>query len=133
MKKHYILACDIKISGDILGESNGILVDVNAAKRFQIQRLGITPMIGVTWSSANFNDYYYGISAAESARSGLEEYEADSSVTPYARMVFDYSFNDHLSIWLEGSVRHLGSEVKDSPMVEDSVRLGFGGGVNWRF
>lgn len=34
-----------KISGDILGESNGILVDVNAAKRFQIQRLGITPMI----------------------------------------------------------------------------------------
>ena len=37
------------------------------------------------------------------------------------------------SIWLEGSVRHLGSEVKDSPMVEDSVRLGFGGGVNWRF
>ena len=28
-----------KISGDILGESNGILVDVNAAKRFQIQRL----------------------------------------------------------------------------------------------
>lgn len=122
-----------KISGDILGESNGILVDVNAAKRFQIQRLGITPIIGVTWSSSNFNDYYYGISAAESARSGLEEYEADSSVTPYARMVFDYSFNDHLSIWLEGSVRHLGSEVKDSPMVEDSVRLGFGGGVNWSF
>ena len=106
---------------------------MNAAKRFQIQRLGITPMIGVTWSSSNFNDYYYGISAAESARSGLEEYEADSSVTPYARMVFDYSFNDHLSIWLEGSVRHLGSEVKDSPMVEDSVRLGFGGGVNWSF
>ena len=96
---------------------------MNAANRFQIQRLGITPMIGVTWSSSNFNDYYYGISAAESARSGLEEYEADSSVTPYARMVFDYSFNDHLSIWLEGSVRHLGSEVKDSPMVEDSVRL----------
>lgn len=90
-------------------------------------------MIGVTWSSSNFNDYYYGISAAESARSGLKEYEADSSVTHYARMVFDYSFNDHLSIWLEGSVRHLGSEVKDSPMVEDSVRLGFGGGVNWRF
>ena len=74
-----------KISGDILGESNGILVDVNVAKRFQIQRLGITPMIGLTWSSSNFNDYYYGISAAESARSGLEEYEADSSVTPFVK------------------------------------------------
>ncbi len=122
-----------KISGDILGESNGILADASIAKRFQVQRLGIMPVIGATWASSNFNDYYYGISAAESKRSGLEAYEADSSVTPYARVVFDYSFNDHLSLWLEGSARWLGSEVKDSPMVEDDVRLGFGGGINWRF
>lgn len=68
-----------KISGDIPGESNGILADASIAKRFQIQRLGITPVIGATWASSNFNDYYYGISAAESRRSGLGEYEADSS------------------------------------------------------
>ena len=122
-----------KISGDISGESNGFLADVNVLKRFQVARLGITPEVGLTWSSSNFNDYYYGISAAESRRSGLKAYSADSSVSGYARLFLDYSFSEHLSVWLEGSVRSLGSEVKDSPMVDDTTRIGFGGGVNWRF
>ncbi len=122
-----------KLSGDILGESNGILADVNVLKRFQIQRLGITPVIGMTWSSANFNDYYYGISSAEARRSGFKKYDADSSVAGYFRLLADYSFTDHLSLWLEGSVTALGSEVKDSPMVDNSTRIGFGGGINWRF
>lgn len=90
-------------------------------------------MVGVTWASEKFNEYYYGITAAESARSGLAANTPDSSTTGYVRLFADYTFNDHLCVWLEGSWQPLASEVKDSPMVERSNRMGFGGGVNWRF
>ena len=127
------LGFDAKISGDILGKSDGFLADFSVFKRFEVARIGITPVLGVTWSSENFNDYYYGISGRESAKSGLKAYDADSTVSGYGRVLFDYSFNEHLSLWLEGSVHCLGSEIKDSPMVDQSTRLGFGGGINWRF
>lgn len=130
---HPLVTVSAKLSGDISGKSDGLLADVRALHRFQIGQLGLTPMVGVIWASEKFNEYYYGITAAESARSGLAAYTPDSSTTGYVRLFADYTFNDHLSVWLEGSWQPLASEVKDSPMVERSNRMGFGGGVNWRF
>ncbi len=122
-----------KISTDISGKSEGMLADVNILKRFTVQGFGITPMVGVTWASANFNDYYYGVSRAESARSKLRAYSPDADTSAYARVLADYNFTDHLSVWVETSIRSMSSEVKDSPMVDESTRLGFGAGINWRF
>lgn len=36
--------------------------------------LTVTPGIGVQWNSENQNEYYYGVSRKESARSGLRGY-----------------------------------------------------------
>ena len=61
-------------------------------------------MVGVIWASEKFNKYYYGITAAESARSGLAAYTPDSSTTGYVRLFADYTFDDHLSVWLESQI-----------------------------
>ena len=90
-------------------------------------------MVGVTWASEKFNEYYYGITAAESARSGLAAYTPNSSTTGYVRLFADYTFNDHLCVWLEGSWQPLASEVKDSPMVDGDIAYGFGAGVSYHF
>ncbi len=45
--------------------------------------LTVTPGIGVQWNSENQNEYYYGVSRKESARSGLRGYNPNDSWSPY--------------------------------------------------
>lgn len=52
----------------------------------------LTPGIGVAWSSQKQNDYYYGVSRRESARSGLKRYKADDGWAPYLEVSANYTF-----------------------------------------
>ena len=121
------------IGADISGKSEGFMSDVSWMKRFEVAGFGITPQAGVLFTSEKFNDYYYGISHAESERSGLAAYNADAGVSPYFRLIGDYRLTDNISVYAEGTVRMLSDEIKDSPMVDGSAAYGFGAGVSYHF
>lgn len=121
------------IGADISGKSEGLMGDVNWMKRFDVAGFGITPQVGFLYTSEKFNDYYYGISRAESKRSGLAAYHADAGVSPYFRLIGDCQLTQNVSIYAEGIVRSLSDEIKDSPMVDGSVAYGFGTGITYRF
>ena len=74
-----------KASGDITGTSDGFLASIDYAYPLNAGPLTVIPTGGVLFSSANFNDYYYGISRGESVRSGLSRYSPDASATPFLR------------------------------------------------
>lgn len=82
--------------------------------------LTLTPGIGVGWNSENQNEYYYGVSRHESARSGLRSYDPESSWNPYLELSANYNFLGNWSVYGTARYTRLSDEVTDSPMVDKS-------------
>ncbi|AKJ42593.1 MipA/OmpV family protein [Pragia fontium] len=121
------------IAADMLNTSNGLRAEGAYLYAFNIDNLKLTPGVGVSWYSSNFNDYYYGISGHESRRSGLEQYNAGSSWSPYAELTANYRFNPNWSAFATGRYTRLDSEVKDSPMVDKSYTALIATGITYTF
>lgn len=124
---------NVKLAADVLGDSDGFMGDLSFLRRFDFGTVGVTPQIGLLWTSEKFNDYYYGISQAESRKSGLAAYSADGGVSPYFRLIADWRVTKHVSLYAEGSLQVLSEGIRDSGMVEDDVRTGIGCGVTYHF
>jgi len=119
--------------GDMLDNSNGIIWDLTYLYRFEFGQFSLTPGIGALWSSANQNNYYYGISSAESRRSGLDRYDPDSSWSPYVELTAGWNISEHWNATLAGRYSRLGDEIKDSPMVDTSSQMLLWTGVSYTF
>ena len=122
-----------EVSADTLGNSNGILAEVAYLHRFQTGNVSITPGVGLIWSSGNHNNYYYGVSSREAERSGLNQYKASNTVSPYLELSAAYQFNKNWRAFFNGRVTYLGSALKDSPMVDQSYSPMFVTGVHYTF
>ncbi|MCD1126050.1 MipA/OmpV family protein [Jinshanibacter sp. LJY008] len=120
-------------SADLLDKSNGLRADAAYLYPFVLNDLKLTPGVGAVWYSSNFNDYYYGVSGKESNRSGLDKYEADSSLSPYAELTATYKINNSWNTYATGRYTRLTSEVKDSPMVDKSYSAIVAAGVTYTF
>ncbi|MGE9550007.1 MipA/OmpV family protein [Erwinia amylovora] len=121
------------LAGDMLGNSDGFQWDLAYLYRFQMGDFSLTPGIGALYSSANQNDYYYGVSKAESRRSGLGSYEADDSWNPYLEMTAAWSINQNWNATLSGRYTRLSSEVKNSPMVDRDSQVAVWTGISYTF
>ena len=120
-------------SADMLNTSNGLYADAAYLYPIQLNNLRLTPGVGASWYSSNFNDYYYGISSNESRRSGLDQYSASSSWAPYVELTANYKIDDSWSAFASGRYVRLDSEVKDSPMVDQSYSAVIATGVTYSF
>jgi outer membrane protein len=74
----------------VLDNSNGVTWDLAWLYRYTNGGLTLTPGIGVEWNSDNQNEYYYGVSRAESRRSGLNSYDPDNGWSPYLELTASY-------------------------------------------
>lgn len=119
--------------GDMLDNSNGIIWDLTYLYRFEFGRFSLAPGIGALWNSSNQNDYYYGISSAESRRSGLDSYDPDSSWSPYLEVTAGWKIADSWNATLSGRYTRLGSDIKDSPMVDQDSQVLLWTGVSYTF
>lgn len=118
---------------DILGKSDGVLVNASYAYPIHFDRLVLTPHLGVVWASSDYNDYYYGVSRGESLRSGLTAYNADSGFSPYAGLSANFSLTEQWGLFLNAGSSYLSSEVRDSPMVSRDFKHSLGAGVVYNF
>lgn len=121
------------LTGDVLNESNGLMWDTNWHYPLQYGQLSLLPGLGVTWQSAHQTDYYYGVSANEAQRSGLDSYDADDSWTPYVDITATYSIDSQWSVMAGGRYAKLTSKIKNSPMVDASSEAMLWTGINYRF
>ena len=121
------------LAGDTLDNSNGFIWDLAWLYRYTNGAVTLTPGIGVQYSSENYNDYYYGVSKAESRRSGLKSYSADDGWDPYLELTASYNFLGDWNVYGTGRYIRLSDEVKDSPMVDKSWSGIFSVGVTYKF
>lgn len=120
-----------QVETDILGRSKGTRIKLSHLSRFRLldERLTVYPEIGLLWGSEDYNQYYYGVSQKEAARSGLPAYDADSSVRPFANISASYRINARWRVFISEGLERMSDAQKDSPLVDGSwdsrTRIGF--------
>ena len=102
------------------GEETGGLLKLGVEGRAQVQPgLLLTAIAGTTWSSSDYMRAYFGVTAAQSARSGLAAYRPEAGIKD---VFVGLGAEVHLSeSWrLRASTRysHLVGDAADSPIVE---------------
>ncbi len=118
---------------DVLGNSDGILAEATYQYPFKVDSWTFVPGLGVMWASGNHNDYYFGVSNGEAARSGLSAYKANDSLSPYLQMSAGYAFTPNWSAFANGRIDFLSKEVRNSPMVDSDYTGALSVGVKYSF
>lgn len=106
---------------DIASNSKGQRLNLGVDRSWQMgAHLTLTPRIGATWHDDNYVDYYYGVRSNE-ARFGRPEYQGESGFNAEVGLQSIYRFNNHHSLMLDVQATTIASEMKDSPLVDDST------------
>ena len=107
-----------QVATDVLDRSDGSTARLSYIGRITKNKLTVYPSIGFEYQDDSYNEYYYGVSAEESARTGVPEYIANSSLNPYINISANYDINERFAGFFNQSVSYLANEQYDSPMVD---------------
>jgi outer membrane scaffolding protein for murein synthesis (MipA/OmpV family) len=106
---------------DLGSGHEGYTVDLDANTGFEIieDKANISLGVGATWASKNYTEAYFGISAAQAAASGLNQFNTSAGLkSSGVRAGAGYALTDYASLQLElGYLRLLG-DAADSPIVD---------------
>ncbi|MGG5412583.1 MipA/OmpV family protein [Edwardsiella tarda] len=120
-------------SGDILDNSNGLVGDLAYLYTWRQGDWSFTPGVGVTWNSANQNNYYFGVSGDESRRSTLDQYSPKNSWSPYLELTAHYRINAKWNAFFAGRYVSLSDEITNSPMISKDYTGMLWSGVTYTF
>jgi outer membrane protein len=122
----------LQIHQDLSGESDGQEVELSVFYPWFVAGFEIRPELSVTWLSEKTVDYYYGVSAGE-ARSDRPVYSPSSSFAfGLGLMIQRPIFGDFTAVGMvEAST--FGSEIKDSPLVDEDFGWDAVFGVTYAF
>jgi len=123
----------LQVGQDLLNRSNGMVATMAYLAEFEQGKWSIYPEFGLQWNNAKYNQYYFGVSAAEASRSGLSEYTVKQSVQPYASLVIDYRLNKHWDAFTIFSLNALSNEQFRSPMISSRYDFEPAIGLNYTF
>lgn len=121
------------VAADAMDESGGVMGEMSYFRPFRMERLTLTPSVGVFFHDESFNDYYYGVSAQESRRSGLQQYTAGETVTPYVGVAAKYQLTQNLYLNASAVYTVLPDDVKNSPMIDRDDSFALMTGLSWKF
>jgi outer membrane protein len=127
------LKLNIDALTDLLGKSKGQEVSASVGNAFRLDpALSITPSVGLKWQSEKYTDYYYGVTAQE-ASLVRPLYKGKSVLNYTAGLNVNYLLNKQSHLFAQFEYERLGSEITDSPLVEDNKVMRFYLGYGWHF
>jgi len=118
---------------DISGHSKGQSVSLGLERTWQIsEQIMLTPRAGATWQDSKYVDYYFGVRESE-VLANRDFYEGKSGVNIELGLRGIYRFDNHNSVFVDAEVTQLSSEIKDSPLVDQSTQNNLTFGYVYRF
>ncbi|MGM8885802.1 MipA/OmpV family protein [Psychrobacter sp. 1U2] len=108
----------IQAATDILDRSGGNTARLTYLARITKNKLTVYPSVGFEYHDDKYNEYYYGVSDEESAKTGVAAYKSNSSLNPYINVSANYDFNECFAGFFNQSLSYLPNEQYDSPMVD---------------
>lgn len=117
---------------DVSDEHNGYEVQLHLGYAFDsiIKDLTLTPYAELDYRDKDFSQHLYGISAAESARSGLSQFDADNSLVYRTGVIGLYPITDN---WLGLARFDVEHHDSDSALVQRDVGWNVSLGVTYKF
>ncbi|NRF67961.1 MipA/OmpV family protein [Aquincola sp. S2] len=120
---------------DLLGRDGGSYVDVGLNHGWALTpTVQASAGIGATWSNARYLQSYFGVSEAESARSGHPVYRPGSGLRDVgANVGLRTSFGPRWVGFANAGVSRLVGPAADSPLTRRPSSWSLGAGLAWRF
>jgi outer membrane scaffolding protein for murein synthesis (MipA/OmpV family) len=107
----------VSLKHDVKGRSKGTVASALLGRNWQYRNWNFHGLVGLYLSDAKFNDYYLGVTAEESAITGLEVYDGKTSVTFNSSLGVTYPISEN---WIYRATVSFGSDFgkKDSSLFE---------------
>lgn len=122
------------ILADMPNTSQSVIADLTYTYRGQVMRdLFISPFIGANWVNKKHNQYYFGVSTSESARTGIRCYRPNDGVGYYIGIGMDYFFTPHWSGKLDYQFFKFNHKAKSSPITKHDYSHLLVAGVAFNF
>jgi len=123
---------------DVADAHDGYVVDLGVGYRFKLQeQTMMTVFAQTTYANEDYMDTYFGIDAADSARSGLQTFSADSEWKDVGvGVLVNHSFESKWGLMGVAKYTKLLGDASDSPIVDDEgddTQWLLGVLVNYRF
>lgn len=103
---------------DVRGNGHSLSLSYRYPFSRDPQSWQFAPQIGVDYISADYTDYYYGISAEESVRSGLPQYSSQDALNPFAGLGGSYRLTEQTRVFANFRATRISSKIADSPMAD---------------
>jgi outer membrane protein len=122
----------IEVLHDISGEESGQEAELSFAYPKMIAGFEVRPGLSLTWMSKEKVDYLYGVSARE-VRLNRPVYKPESSLEVGMEIMVQRTFFDNFTFVGLMEISKFGSEVKNSPIVDNDFEIGGALGVMYNF
>jgi len=123
---------ELRAFHDVSGTHGGYELSAHYSRRWTMGRLSFAPTLGISYKSADLNDYYWGVHQDE-ASTALPEYHPGGGVGVEGGLITNYYLTRNLRLALSVNYERLVDDVAESPLAEDDYVLGYFSGLAWTF
>lgn len=117
-----------------VNKSHGTLLEAIYAGEIKAGPVNFYPQIGAEYRSANFVNYYYGITPAESAANGhYAAYQGKGTTNPLVALQIEIPLNASWVVNLYGRYKWLGNGITNSPIVDKKTAQSYFVSLAYRF
>ncbi|MGS0744088.1 MipA/OmpV family protein [Glaciimonas sp. GG7] len=108
-------------------KSHGTLLEAIYAGEIKAGSISFYPQIGAEYRNANYVNYFYGVTQAESAANGhIKPWQGGSAINPLVALQIEIPLNDKWVVNLYGRYKWFGQSIRNSPLVDrDGLQLCF--------
>ncbi len=117
-----------------IGGSEGLVGTFGARASHRYERFIFTADVSGTWADDNYMESYFGVTAQQSASSGLAQYDAKAGIKRVdVKGSVTYMLTDNWLVTGAAGAGFLMGDAKDSPIVKDDVQPFAMLGVAYKF
>ena len=116
-------------------DNDGLLIDASLSKRIPVgRRVSLTPSVKMTWADNAYMDTFFGVSGAQSARSGIAPFSAGPGFKDVsAWLSVAYAFSENWGLMVRGEVKQRLGDAADSPISDDDTSASMFTAITYRY
>ena len=117
-----------------VNKSHGALLETLYAGEIKAGPVTFYPQAGAEYRSANYVNYYYGITPTESAANRIyKPYQGQGTTNPLVALQIEIPLNESWVVNVYGRYTWLGDGIKDSPIVDKKATQNYFVSLAYRF
>jgi outer membrane protein len=116
-----------------VNKSHGSLFEATYVAEFKLGKFSIYPQLGLDYRSAKYNNYFYGVSSAESSASGFSAFNAGASLAPVIGLGIDVPISEPWVLNFQFRRQWLDANISSSPIVKSGAQNTGFAALSYRF